>query len=388
MTKRNHWLYAMLFLAFFDLHAQHPILPLYAYSLGASAALLGFILAGYSAANMTGNILAGPFIDRFGSKVFIVGSLILAGLFLLLQGWVETPVELLGLRVITGFAIAFLSPACFALLGKQGRGLEEQGRIMAKNGIMITLASIIGPVIGGLLADELGFGQTFVLFGILLMLGGVMGWIIIRETHASTVSIDRHQPTTGRSVLSISTDTTLLPAYLAAMTTSLGQGVLMYEVPYIMAQSGQSSTATGFLLTMMGLGSLITLSQGWLNRYSPYSRCFIALFTIALLFYVLALHWPLSLSMLLFIKGAAHGLMFPAKATILTGGASPGDYGKAFGIHSAVLSSGFVVGPMIAGTLRTFISPFFLAFVLTMTMVMIFIVMTAKSQIAPVAWRG
>lgn len=387
VSKRTNWLYALLFLAFFDLHAQHPILPLYAYSLGASAAMLGVILAGYSAASMTGNVLAGPFIDRFGSKVFIVSSLCLAGILLLFQGLVDSPAELLSLRVITGFVLAFLSPACFALLGKQGRGLEEQGRIMAKNGMMITLASIISPVIGGYLADSLGFNNTFIFFGLLLILGGIMGLPIIREHRTPPLARGSIGPG-EHSILAILANTSLLPAYLAAVTTSLGQGVLMYEVPYVMAKSGESSTATGLLLTVMGLGSLCTLSQGWLNRYSPYSRCFIALTTIAALFYILAIQLPVPLALLLFVKGAAHGLLFPAKTTILTAAASPDNYGKVFGIHSAVLSSGYVVGPMIAGTLRTFVSPFFTAFVFTMTMIVLFIAMTAKSRIAPVAWRG
>lgn len=387
MRKRTNWLYALLFLAFFDLHAQHPILPLYAYSLGATAAMLGVILAGYSAANMTGNVFAGPLIDRFGSKVFIVSSLCLAGVLLLFQGMVQNPVQLFGLRVVTGFVLAFLSPACFTLLGKQGTGLEEQGRIMAKNGMMITLASIISPVIGGMLADGLGFDRTFILFGILLIVGSVMGWLVIREHHH--VSHDKRDPgASGQSLMTIITSPALLPAYLAAVTTSLGQGVLMYEVPYVMAQSGESSTATGFLLTVMGIGSICTLGIGWLNRFSPYIRCFVALTIIAATFYVLALQWPIPLSWLLFIKGTAHGLLFPAKTTILTAAAASTDYGKVFGIHAAVLSSGFVLGPMIAGTLRTFISPFFVTFLFTMSMIVLFMTLTAKTRIAPVAWKG
>lgn len=387
MTNRTIWLYALLFLAFFDLHAQHPILPHYAYSLGASAALLGFILAGYSALNMTGNIMAGPLIDRFGSKVFIVSSLCLAGILLLFQGTVSSASQLFYLRLMTGFVIAFLSPACFAFLGKQGTGLEEQGRIMAKNGMMITLASIVSPVIGGWLADQLGFDRTFVLFGLILMLGGVTGWIAITEDRQSPSAAPK-QVAHGKSVLAISSDTMLLPAFLTAMTTSLGQGILMYEVPYVMAQSGESSTTTGFLLTVMGFGSLITLSQGWLNRFSPYTRCFVALLTIAILFYILSLQLAVPLALLLFVKGAAHGMLFPAKTTILTAAASPHDYGKVFGVHAALLSSGHVAGPMIAGTLRTYISPFFAAFLFTMAMIALFISLTAKSRIAPIAWKG
>ena len=350
--------------------------------------MLGMILAGYSAANMTGNVLAGSLIDRFGSKVFIVSSLFLAGILLLFQGLVQNPIELFGLRIVTGFVIAFLSPACFALLGKQGKGLEEQGRIMAKNGMMITLASMIAPVIGGMLADGLGFDRTFILFGILLLIGGGMGWVVIHESPATSKGIPHRDTQSTQSLLAIGTNVGLLPAYLTAITTSLGQGILMYEVPYVMAQSGESSTATGLLLTIMGMGSICTLGIGTLNRFSPYNRCFIALVVIGLTFYALSMQWHIPLSVLLFIKGVAHGLLFPAKTTILTAAASPADYGKVFGIHSAVLSSGYVLGPIIAGTLRDYISPFFITFVFTMVMVVVFISLTAKSRIAPVAWRA
>lgn len=349
--------------------------------------MLGFILAAYSAANMTGNVLAGPLIDRFGSKAFIVGSLTLGGVLLLFQGMVTSPAELLSLRMVTGFVIAFLSPACFALLGKLGKDLEAQGRIMAKNGMMITLASIVAPVAGGLVADWLGFGRTFLLFGALLALGGVLGVFVVHE-HRAPERTHSRPLTAGSSLLTVARNTALLPAYLATLTTSLGQGILMYEVPYVMAQAGKSSAATGFLLTVMGAGSLSTLGIGWLNRFSPYSRCFVALAVIAATFYALTLNLNLSLSFLMFVKGAAHGLMFPAKTTILTGGAARDDYGKVFGIHSAVLSGGFVLGPLVAGTLRTMISPFFVTFVFTMVMTVIFIALTGKTNIAPVAWKG
>ncbi|WP_054949450.1 MFS transporter [Numidum massiliense] len=413
MKKRINWLYPLLFLAFFDLHALNPILPSFLVSLGSSAAMLGFILSGYSAASMGGNIVAGPLIDRFGSKPFIVISLLLAGLLLFLQGLVADLAVVFSLRLTTGFAIAFLTPACFALLGKQGEGIEEQGRIMAKNGMMLTLASLISPLVGGVLADKFGFNVTFWILGTVLVFGAFIGWQCVEGERTAALgqrvatterslrqtphrkrrnAQSRRQSLTAsdgmRTVAAILTSPALLPALFTALTTTLGQGILMYEVPYTMVQQGESSTATGFLLTMMGLGQLTTLSQGWLNRYSPYDRCFFGLLAIAAVFYTLALKLALPLALLLFLKGAAHGLLFPAKTTIMLGGAGRDRYGTVFGVHSALMSSGFVIGPLIAGSLRTLVSPYFVAFLITMAMIVIFILLTAKAHIAPVAWRA
>lgn len=253
---------------------------------------------------------------------------------------------------------------------------------------MITLASIVSPLVGGYLADAFGFNATFSLLGIVLTAGGIFAWLHVNDDMGKKkTAVARRIQKKRRPSPGVLTNAVLFPAYLTAFTTTLGQGMLMYEIPYVMAQSGQSTTATGFLLTMMGLGSLLTLTQKWLNRYSPYNRCFLGLAGIAAVFYAFAIELPVPPALLLFLKGAAHGLLFPAKTTILTGGADTDDYGKAFGIHSAVMSSGHVIGPAVTGIVRNIVSPFFFAFILTMVMILLFIFTTAKVHIAPVAWR-
>ena len=78
----------VLFLVAFDMHAQTPLLAPYLNILGVSAAMIGFVLGGYAISNLSGNLIAGPFLDRFPKKWFIAGGLILAGVMLIGQGLV------------------------------------------------------------------------------------------------------------------------------------------------------------------------------------------------------------------------------------------------------------------------------------------------------------
>ena len=115
------WLYLFMFVAFFDLHAQYPILSPFALSLGAAPSFIGLIMGVYSLTHLPGNLIAGYGVDKYGSKMFIVFSLIVAGIILLFQSNVKDPWHLLYIRSISGFVLAFLSPACLSLLARIAR---------------------------------------------------------------------------------------------------------------------------------------------------------------------------------------------------------------------------------------------------------------------------
>jgi MFS family permease len=92
--KTAMWLYLFMFVAFFDLHAQFPILSPFALSLGAAPSFIGLILGVYSITHLPGNLLAGYWVDKYGSKPFIVCSLIVAGIVLIFQSNVKDPWQL------------------------------------------------------------------------------------------------------------------------------------------------------------------------------------------------------------------------------------------------------------------------------------------------------
>ena len=101
-----------------------PLLPLFAAGLGANATFLGFIV---SASTLTGMLLKplfGFLSDRWGRWVwFFIGTLLfsIVPFFYL---WIETPHQLLMLRLLHGTATAIYGPVTVAWVIEQG---QEQG---------------------------------------------------------------------------------------------------------------------------------------------------------------------------------------------------------------------------------------------------------------------
>lgn len=354
------WLYLFLFVAFFDLHAQYPILTPFAISLGAAPSFIGLIMGMYSFTHLLGNVMAGYRIDRFGSRIFIVLSLISAGIILMFQAHAVNPWQLLILRSISGFVLAFLSPACLALLAHMARDRVHQGKLMAGNGLIHTLASIISPAVGAYLVAKIGFSMAFQALGTSLIFAGVMALLSTQ---------DRKRNLTSRSVSPISEATISLQStlpiswrfYFMPLAITCSQGILFFELPF-MAGALTSIMKTGVLFSAVSLGALFTLSLLFLNHYSAFIRTGLGSLVLALLFFGLALHWHVPLLVTLFFIGMTKGIILPGLFAYLLQLSDDVRYGRIFSILSIASSIGSFLGPIVAGQLRDAVSPYFIAF--------------------------
>ncbi|AHD06784.1 MFS transporter [Paenibacillus larvae] len=358
------WLYLFLFVAFFDLHAQYPILSPFALSLGAAPSFIGLILGVYSITHLPGNILAGYGVDRYGSKPFIVSSLIVAGIILLFQSNVTDPWELLLIRSVSGFVLAFLSPSCMALLAKMAKDHIQQGKLMAVNGLVHTLASVLSPAAGALLVAKVGFTASFTILGWILIITGFLSIVGVKEEKTSPAVPFMKQEARARP---IKKDRLQIPwmFYIIPLAVSCSQGILFFELP--MMKTSQSSILTsGIFFSLVSLGALCTLSLLFLNRIPSLYRTMFGSLALALVFFIMAVDTPIPLTVSLFMLGMAKGIIFPALSTLLAAISSKQHYGKAFSFLSVSFSIGAFFGPLLAGHFRETVSPYFIAFFILM----------------------
>lgn len=348
------WLYFFIFIAFFDLHAQYPVLTPFALSLGATPAFIGIIMGMYAITHLPGNILAGIGVDRYGSKHFIVYSLIIAGIILIVQARVTDPWQLLVIRSISGFVLAFLSPACLALLAKLARDRLHQGKLMSGNGLVHTLASVVSPAAGAVLVASVGFTMSFTILGWILIITGIMAMFGIHEPRIAPAS------TLLQSTMQTEASIPWL-FYALPMALSCSQGILFFELP-LLAKAQQSIMTSGVFFSIVSLGALITLSFLFINRYSPVMRTAIGTFALAMTFYGMSIQWPLPFVGSLLLIGMTKGIIFPAIASMLALMTSTARYGRVFALLSISYSIGAFIGPILAGQLRDVTSPYFIAF--------------------------
>ncbi|MNK40292.1 drug efflux system protein MdtG [compost metagenome] len=376
--KIAFWLYFFMFIAFFDLHAQYPILTPFALSLGAAPTFIGWMMGIYSITHLPGNLLAGRGVDKHGSRRYLIFSLISAGIILLVQAHVTAPWQLLVLRSLSGFVLAFLAPACLALLASLSEDGIKQGKLMAGHGVMHTLASVVSPATGAFLVAKAGFGLTFQSLGWLLIGTGIIAVFIIHDRQGSSPELshpelnDASKEYTGFRVIP-------MRFYLLPLFVACAQGILFFELP-LQAGGISGILDTGIYFSLLSLGALVTLSMLFLHRYSPYVRATAGVLGMALAFYSMASAWNVPLSVSLFFLGMSKGVLFPAMASLfieLSGGKR---LGTVFSLQSISMSIGAFLGPVVAGQIRHVFSPYFLAFLILMVLLVTVPPLRTKSE--------
>ncbi|BFT69796.1 MFS transporter [Paenibacillus sp. P36] len=366
------WLYLFMFVAFFDLHAQYPILSPFALSLGAAPSFIGLIMGVYSITHLPGNLIAGYGVDKYGSKFFIVFSLIVAGIILLFQSNVKDPWHLLYIRSISGFVLAFLSPACLSLLARIAKDRIQQSKLMAGNGLIHTLASVVSPAAGAILVAKIGFTTAFSVLGWILIITGFLAIFGVKEKQLLSQSAGK-LPVLDHHGHGMPDEEANFPVgasvpwlfFLIPMALSCSQGILFFELP-LMESARESILTSGVFFTLISLGALLSISFWFLNKVSPFIRTVCGSLSLAVVFFGLAIQWPIPLPVSLFLIGMAKGVIYPALAALLASITSSSRYGRVFSLLSISYSVGAFIGPMMAGQLRDHISSYFIAFFILM----------------------
>ncbi|ADU29735.1 MFS transporter [Evansella cellulosilytica] len=375
-SKEKGVLFLILFLIFVSIHMQFPVFTPLAVSLGAGSFLVGVMLSTTSFINLTGNIVAGSFIDRFGTKIFIVFPLLLLSLSLFAHTFITETYHLFLLRVINGFILAFLTPACMTMLSSFAKNSHSQSKNMAMNTFVVTIAMTIAPVLGGMLGDRFGSTGAYFMISVITFISFLLAVLFLTQ---KPLKVSGKQDK-KLSIIQFVLYKPLLPVFLAAFALMFAQGTLMYELPFLSVEQGMSKDYVGRMAGVMGLGTLCILMVVFLHYLTARIRAFLGLIMLstALCWMMFSGSIPPFSSLLLF--GASIGITMPAIMTLVTDVVSEGNRGKAFAFLSAVFSVGTITSPFIAGLIRSIVSPYFIAWIVLMFVIIIYGMLFFKVQ--------
>ncbi|ASN39600.1 MFS transporter [Arthrobacter sp. 7749] len=158
------------------------LIPLFAVAAFSSngTVLAGLALAIFAVGNGLALTVAGRITDTFGRRVPILWGLSIASLATATIGWVDNVPLFIALSVLGGIGTGLMGPAQQAAIADvvgQGR---NGGKVLATFQMATDFGSIIGPVIAGFIADQVGFGWAFTVSGALGLLG-VLAWLPVKE---------------------------------------------------------------------------------------------------------------------------------------------------------------------------------------------------------------
>lgn len=366
----------IIFVTFLDLFIQFPVVAPYARDLGASPVMIGFIVGIYSALNLVGNLVTGVALDRWGRRRPVLLGLAASVASLFGYALAATPEHLLGVRALHGVATAVLTPGAFALIGDNA-AIDRRARTMGVSGAIIAVAAVLGPPLGGMARDRLGFGAPFVIGAILMAAAGLAFLIWARE--AEPVESTPRDLIGGVSYLGLWTRGPLVAAYLTVLAFTIGLGVLVTHLPLILTQGpgavsaiaqGGSGGRNGLAFTVYAVVAM-ALMAGPANRISDargrYGPIATGLLLIAggTMMLASATGYALVLAgMGLF--GFGFGLLFPPVTALIVEVTIRRERGAAFGIFYAIYSLGVVIGSVASGFLAELLgsdtrAPFFVS---------------------------
>ena len=171
-----------------------PILPLYFHDLGVNTPE-GMSLWSGLATGITFLIvcLAAPFwgrlADRKGRKITLIRSSFGMALCNVLIAFQTTPEGVVLIRLIQGLVSGFYS-ASITLIASESP-IERTGWALGLLASANLAGSLIGPLVGGYIADTVGIRNDFIIVGILMGLAGVLATAFIHENYVPKPNIEK-----------------------------------------------------------------------------------------------------------------------------------------------------------------------------------------------------
>ncbi|MXY44906.1 MAG: MFS transporter [Dehalococcoidia bacterium] len=344
----------VVFAAFFDLFVQFPTIAPYAESLGASAALVGVIVAAYSFTNLFGNLGAGYVLDRWGRRTPMVLGMAITVIAVFSYSLVQTPEQMMAARAVHGIGAAVLAPGAFSIIGDR-TAADRWGHAMGITGALIAVAALIGPPAAGILRDIWGANVVFYVDSAFIVIT-LIAFLLIARDGSPSVSDGESDPrdATGDEARR---NPALWSAYAAAFAITVGIGALVTHLPLMLEEQGETAARSGYsfgiyaLVAMLVMASPISRAGDRYGRFGPMMLGLVGIAIGLALLGVLEGYGGVVAGMAVF--GLGYGLVFPAATALVASATGADRRGMAFGVFYAVYSFGVVVGASGSGRLAS-----------------------------------
>ncbi len=365
MTSWKRTLYISVFVQLISaigMSSIFPFLPLYIEHLGSSTGMSIELLAGlvFSVQAITMMIAApvwGALADRKGRKMMVERATIGGAILIALMGFVRSAEELVFLRGVQGLVTGVLSALTALVAANVPR--ERTGYALGLLQVGLWAGMSVGPLLGGVVADLLGFRAAFIATASLLAVAGALVLWGIDEKFEPVPKPDDGSP---NGFLTAWKHVIQMPGvpltYASRFLSNLGRSMVMPFVPLfvqvLMSESAKVATITGVVTGFSAFaGAVSAVYLGRLGDRIGHRRIIIGSALLAALFYF-PQAFTTTVWQLLILQGltgfAAGGIM-PALSALLARYTDPGEEGAVYGLESSIMSAARAIAPMIGAAL-------------------------------------
>ena len=336
-----------------------PFIPLYIQELGdftiREAAFWAGIASGLAGMAMFLSApLWGLVADRWGRKPMLLRAQLGSAVVIALTGMAPNIYYLVVLRFMNGL----LSGTVAAASALVASGTPREKMPFAMGLVMVATfgGNAFGPLLGGLLADNIGYRNAFFVTSFLLLVGGLIVLFYVKEDFERS---DKGERASLRGMWRLVSSRDMFSLLLAVFVLPLGPQIVSPNIPLFFKElnpEGRAATASGVTYFMMGvLASISSVITGRMSgRFSLKKLLVISCLCTGILY--LPPMWAQTVAQLaifIAITGLFKGGIMTSVNSLVGLSASVSQQGVVYGVASSAQSLGNGIGPLIGGPLAS-----------------------------------
>ena len=291
--------------------------------------------------------------DKYGRKPMIVRAGFALFLVYTLMAFVTNPYQILGLRIMQGLLSGFI-PGSIALVGTN-TPTKNVGYALSMISSAAATGMILGPLLGGGLAELWGNRWAFASAGVIVFFATILIIFFVKEENfkpnkeKGSVIKDFRIAISNRPFLLV-----LIITLMVSCSTMIIDPILPLYIADIASHTNYATLLTGFIISLPGLASALfaPVWGKWADKAGFQRVLFIGLLgagigTLAQI--VFTQIWGFSL--IRFVYGIFFCAVFPALNGLVVK-STPEDFrGRAFSLNQTANQIGGMIGPLLGGIL-------------------------------------
>ena len=341
-----------------------PILPLYFQDLGVQTPEAMSLWSGLATgATYIIVCLAAPFwgrvADKKGRKITLIRSSFGMALCNVLIAFQTTPEGVVLIRLIQGLVSGFYS-ASITLIASESP-IERTGWALGLLASANLAGSLIGPLLGGYIADTVGIRNDFIIVGTLMGLAGVLATIFIHENYVPQPNPEKlsirklkEQIPEFNSIVAL-----CVASFIYAICIMSLQPVISVYIKGIVPSDTENlAFIAGAVFSAMGIAQLMSSSPlgKLVDKIGPRKVLVVSLIYVGILnipqAYVSDVY---QLAIIRFLQGFGLGGMLPALNTYLSSKTPREFTGQVFSYNQSCLFFGYFLGSVGGASLMAWL---------------------------------
>ena len=297
----------------------------------------------------------GRLADRYGRKPMMVRASLVMTFTMGGLAFVPNVFWLLVLRILNGLFAGYV-PNSTALIASQAPK-NRSGYALGTLSTGVVGGSLVGPLLGGVLAEVLGIRQVFLLVGLILLICNLMTVFLVKEDFQ--VMAKTEAMSTRELFSSIKDKQILIGLFVTSMIIQVSaQSVSPILTLYIrhLGQTENLMFVSGLIVSALGFSSMLSSSTlGKIgDRIGNHRLLLIALFYSFSMYVLCALAQnSLQLGIVRFLYGFGTGALMPSINSLLTKITPREGISRIFSYNQMFSNIGQVVGPFVGSGVAT-----------------------------------